>query len=114
MPATSITEEVAGIVAKNACLNIRDIAEIILHSDLGSQYMSQVFENYLCGKFVILLVARGIHMTMSVSNHFMLKKKKIYLHTYKDSTKAHKAIFNIYITGITLRIHSAISYLTSQ
>ena len=32
---------------KNACLNIPDTEGIILHSDLGSQYTSDEFENYL-------------------------------------------------------------------
>lgn len=32
---------------KNAVLNVKDTEGIILHSDLGSQYTSQLFENNL-------------------------------------------------------------------
>ena len=45
----------------------------------------------------------------------MLKRKEIYLHTYQDSTEAHRAFFK-YIEGWynRKRIHSAIGYITPQ
>ena len=43
----NITAELATQAVKNACLNIKDTEGIILHSDLGSQYTSEEFENYL-------------------------------------------------------------------
>ena len=43
----NITAELATQAVKNACLNIPDTEGIILHSDLGSQYTSDEFENYL-------------------------------------------------------------------
>lgn len=42
----NITAELATQAVKNACLNIPDTEGIILHSDLGSQYTSDEFENY--------------------------------------------------------------------
>lgn len=38
---------------RNACLNVRDTRGIILHSDLGSQYTSQVFENFLTSRGMV-------------------------------------------------------------
>ena len=44
---TSMTAELAVEAVKNACLNVKDTAGIILHSDLGSQYTSIAFESCL-------------------------------------------------------------------
>ncbi len=44
---TSMTAELAVKAVENACLNVRDTKGIILHSDLGSQYTSQAFEDCL-------------------------------------------------------------------
>ena len=44
---TSMTAELALKAVQNACLNVSETKGIILHSDLGSQYTSQLFENYL-------------------------------------------------------------------
>lgn len=49
----SMTAELAVEAVKNACLNVRDTKGIVLHSDLGSQYTSQVFENFLTSRGVI-------------------------------------------------------------
>lgn len=43
----NITAELATQAVKNACLNIPDTTEIVLHSELGSQYTSEEFEKYL-------------------------------------------------------------------
>ena len=42
-----MTTELAIEAVKNACLNVKNTKGIILHSDLGSQYTSDLFENYL-------------------------------------------------------------------
>lgn len=47
---TSMTADLAVQAVKNACLNVKDTERIILHSDLGSQYISQAFEGYLSSK----------------------------------------------------------------
>ena len=63
----NITTELATQAVKNACLNIPDTNGIILHSDLGSQYTSDEFENTYKNKGCIIpLVERAIPMIMLV------------------------------------------------
>ena len=50
---TSMTAELAVKAVENACLNVRETKGIILHSDLGSQYTSQAFEDCLSGKEIL-------------------------------------------------------------
>lgn len=42
-----MTAELALEAVKNACLNVADTTGIILHSDLRSQYTSDLFEEYM-------------------------------------------------------------------
>lgn len=57
---------------KNACLNVKDTAGIILRSDLGSQYTSDIFENYMkANGLSIPSVGKGIIMIMHVLNPFI-------------------------------------------
>lgn len=73
-----------------------DTEGIILHSDLGSQYTSQIFEKYLVSKGIVHSFRRKgnpYDNAWMKSFHSVLKKEEIYLHTYPDSTEAHKAIF---------------------
>ncbi|CUX13227.1 DDE-type integrase/transposase/recombinase [Clostridium sp. C105KSO13] len=44
------TAELAKKAVENACLNVEDTTDIILHSDLGSQYTSTVFEDMIIEK----------------------------------------------------------------
>lgn len=44
---TSMTTDLAIKAVENACLNVDNLSGIILHSDLGSQYTSTLFESYL-------------------------------------------------------------------
>ncbi|MCX4299205.1 MAG: IS3 family transposase [Lachnospiraceae bacterium] len=47
------------------------------------------------------------------SFHSVLKKEKIYLHTYQDSNEAHRTIFEYIEDWYNCkRIHSSIDYLT--
>ena len=63
-----MTAELAVQAVKNACLNVKDTKGIILHSDLGSQYTSQMFEDYLSKRgWFIPSAEKGIPMTMPVS-----------------------------------------------
>lgn len=115
---TSMTAELAAQAVKNACLNVRNTEGIILHSDLGSQYTSQVFENYLTSKGILHSFSRKGNPYDNAcieSFHSVLKKEEIYLHTYQDSAEARRAIFE-YIEGWynRKRIHSAIGYMTPQ
>ncbi len=113
-----MTAEPAVQAVKNACLNARDTEGIILHSDLGSQYTSQVFEKYLDSKGIRHSFSRKGNPYDNAcieSFHCVLKKEEIYLHTYQDSTEARRAVFE-YIEGWYnhKRIHSAIGYITPQ
>lgn len=47
---TSMTAELAVQAVKNARVNVKETKGIILHSDLGNQYTSLVFEGYLSSK----------------------------------------------------------------
>ncbi len=115
---TSMTAEPVVKAVKNACLNVRDTKGSVLHSGLGSQYTSQVFEKYLESK--------GIRHSFShkgnpydnaciESFHSVLKKEEIYLHTCQDSAEARRAIFEYIESWYNRkRIHSAIGYITPQ
>lgn len=115
---TSMTAELAVRAVKNACLNVRETEGLILHSDLGSQYTSQIFEKYLVSKGILHSFSRKGNPYDNAcieSFHSVLKKEEIYLHTYQDSAEARRAIFE-YIEGWynRKRIHSSIGYLTPQ
>ncbi len=93
---TSMTAELAVEAVKNACLNVRDTKGIILHSDLGSQYTSQAFENFLSGRGILHSFSRKGNPYDNAcieSFYSVLKKEEIYLRTYRDSIKARRAIF---------------------
>ena len=115
---TSMTAELAVEAVKNACLNVRNTQGILLHSDLGSQYTSQAFESYLHSQGILHSFSRKGNPYDNAcieSFHSVLKKEEVYLHTYRDSKEARRAIFE-YIEGWynRKRIHSAIGYMTPQ
>lgn len=69
---TSITAELAVKAVENTCQNVRDTEGIILHSDLGSRYTSQAFENCLREKGIQHSFSRkDPPMTMPVLNRFI-------------------------------------------
>lgn len=115
---TNITAELAIKAVKNACLNVKKTKGIILHSDLGSQYTSQLFENFLNSREILHSFSRKGNPYDNAcieSFHSVLKKEEIYLHNYKDFKEARRAIFK-YIEGWynRKRIHSAVGYMTPQ
>ena len=115
---TNMTAELAVEAVKNACLNIRDTKGITLHSDLGSQYTSQIFESYLSSMGLLHSYSRKGNPYDNAcieSFHSVLKKEEIYLHTYRDSSEARRAIFE-YIEGWynRKRIHGSIGFITPQ
>ncbi len=115
---TSMTADLAVRAVKNACLNVRETKGVILHSDLGSQYTSQVFETYLSNMGMLHSFSHKGNPYDNAcieSFHSVLKKEEIYLHTYQNFSEARRAIFE-YIEGWynRKRIHSAIGYLTPQ
>lgn len=105
-----MTAELAVEAVRNACLNVRDINGIILHSDLGSQYMSQIFEKFLNSRKIQHSFSRKGN---PYDNVCIESFHSVLLHTYQDSKEARRAIFE-YIEGWynRKRIHSAIGYMT--
>ena len=91
---------------------------LILHSDLGSQYTSRLFEAYLEDKRILHSFSRKCNPYDNAcieSFHSALKKEEIYLNTYQDFKEAKRAIFEYIESWYNLkRIHSAIDYMTPQ
>ena len=85
----NITAELATQAVKNACLNIPDTEVIILHSDLGSQYTSDEFENYLHHSFS--RKGNPYDNACIESFHSVLKKEEVYTTTYQtfEGQKQH-------------------------
>lgn len=81
----NITAHLALQAVKNAVLNVKDTDGIILHSDLGSQYTSQLFEDYMAEhKFKHSFSRKGNPYDNACieSFHSVIKKEEIYLHEY--------------------------------
>ncbi|MGL4606475.1 MAG: IS3 family transposase [Eubacteriaceae bacterium] len=114
----NITAELALKAVKNACLNIKDTEGIILQSDLGIQYTSRLFEDFMTEhKFIHSFSRKGNPYDNACieSFHSLLKKEEIYLHTYKDFKDAQSAIFEYIESWYNRkRIHSALGYRTPQ
>jgi len=113
---TTMSAELVTKAVENACLNVADPAGIILHSDLGTQYTSDLFEKYL--------VKKKIHHSFSrkgcpydnaciESFHSVLKKEEVYRRIYKDSTDAFDSIFEYIESWYNRRrTHSSLGYKT--
>lgn len=113
-----ITAGLAKKAVENACLNVKDTRGIILHSDLGVQYTSQLFENYIKQKEMIHSFSRKGNPYDNAcieSFHAALKKEEIYRHIYHDFHEANRAIFEYIESWYNrIRIHSSINYMTPQ
>ena len=114
----NITADLALNAVKNACLNVTDTKGILLHSDLGSQYTSDLFEKYMNENGLVHSFSRKGNPYDNAcieSFHSVLKKEEIYLHTYQDFEECRKAIFEyIECWYNRQRIHSALGYKTPQ
>lgn len=87
---TSMTAELALKVVENVCLNVKNTDGIILHSDLGSQYTSDLFESYLKKYKIKHLFSRKRCLYDNAcieSFHSLLKKEEVYTTHYLDSKK---------------------------
>ena len=76
----NITAELALQAVKNTVLNVKDTEGIILHSDLGSPYTSQLFEDYVLEhKFKNLFSGKGNPYDNACieSFHSVMKKRNI-------------------------------------
>lgn len=114
----SINTDLVVKAVKNACLNVRNTKGIILHSDLGTQYTSNKFENYLKSKGIFHSFSRKGNPYDNAcieSFHSILKKEEVNHHKYYNSNVARKAIFEYIESWYNRkRIHGSIGYMTPQ
>ena len=102
----NITAELATQAVKNACLNIKNKKGIILHSDLGSQYTSDEFENYLKSQGILHSFSRKGNPYDNAcieSFHSILKKEEVYTTTYHTFEEAKLALFDILRLSIIVK-----------
>lgn len=113
---TSMTAELATKAVENACLNVTDTKGIILQSDLGTQYTSELFEKYLAKKKIHHSFSRkGCPYDNSCieSFHSLFKKEEVYRKIYKDSEDVYKSIFEYIESWYNHQwIHSSLGYGT--
>lgn len=114
----NITAQLALQAVKNAVLNVKDTEGIIIHSDLGSQYTSQLFEDYITEhkmKHSFSRKGNPYDNACIESFHSVMKKEEIYLHEYHNFKEANSGIFEyIECWYNRKRIHSALGYKTPQ
>ncbi len=92
----NMTSELAGKAMENACLNVSNTEGIILHSDLGTQYTSNQFQQMIAEKKLIHSFSRKGNPYDNAcieSFHSVLKKEEIYVHKYIDFKYAQTALF---------------------
>ena len=101
---------------ENASLNVKKTKGIILQTDLGSQYTSNIFEEYLAKLKIRHSYSRkGCPYDNSCieSFHSILKKEEVNLKKYKDFKDAYNAIFEFIEAWYNReRIHSSLNYRT--
>lgn len=116
--ATSMTADLAVKAVQNACLNVKSTENIILQSDLGTQYTSHVFENYLQSKGIVHSYSRKGNPYDNAcieSFHSVLKKEEVNHQKYYNFKIAKRAIFEYIESWYNRkRIHSSINYMTPQ
>lgn len=92
--------------------------QVILHSDLGSQYTSSKFAEYISEiKFIHSFSSKGNPYDNACieSFHAALKKEEVNIVTYYDFNAARLAIFEYIESWYNRkRIHSSIGYITPQ
>lgn len=92
-------------------LMFKDTKDIILHSDLGTQYTSLKFKDYLSSKGIAHSFSRKgspYDNACIESYHSVLKKEEI---IFND---AGRVVFEYIESWNRRRIHSAINYKTPQ
>ena len=116
--AKRMTAELAVKAVENACLKVKDKTGIILHSDLGTQYTSQIFEDELVRKNMVHSYSRKGNPYDNAcieSFHSILKKEEVNHNRYYDFKMAGKAIFEYIESWYNRkRIHGSINYMTPQ
>lgn len=102
----------------NAIKSQKPTTEVILHSDLGSQYTSLKFKEFIAeNKIIHSFSGKGNPYDNACieSFHASLKKEEVNLVTYYDYDAARLAIFEYIESWYNRkRIHSSIGYLSPQ
>lgn len=113
---TSMTATLAVEALENACLNVKDTKGILLHSDLGTQYTSQLFQEVITKKEMIHSFSRKGNPYDNAcieSFHSILKKEEVNHNKYYDFKIARRAIFEYIESWYNRkRIHGAINDMT--
>ena len=110
--------ELAVKALRNAALNVKHAERIIIQSDLGSQYTSNLFESALAELKIRHSYSRK---TCPYDNaciepfHSVLKKEVVNFRKYKDVKAAYNSFFE-YIEAWynRKRIHSSLNYRTQE
>ena len=112
----NMSAELAIKAVKNACLNVSNPEGIVLQSDLGTQYTSDIFERFLASKKICHSYSRKgcpYDNACIESFHALIKKEEIYRHVYKDSKEAYDSIFEYIESWYNRkRTHSSLGYKT--
>ncbi|WP_246552452.1 IS3 family transposase [Vallitalea pronyensis] len=113
-----MTSDLAIKAVENACLNVEDTSGIIIQTDLGTQYTSHQFMNYIARKNMLQSFSgkgNPYDNACIESFHSVLKKEEVHHHHYYDFNIASKAIFEYIESWYNReRIHSAVNYMTPQ
>jgi len=112
----NMAAELAVEALKNACLNTESTKGIILQSDLGTQYTSDLFSREVKHHGIIHSFSRKGNPYDNAcieSFHSLLKKEEVHQRKYYDFTAAKAAIFEYIESWYNRsRIHSSIGYMT--
>lgn len=113
---TSMTAELAVQALENACINVKNTKGIILHSDLGTQYTSQKFQQIISKKEMVHSFSRKGNPYDNAcieSFHSILKKEEVNHKKYYDFSVARRAIFEFIESWYNRkRIHGSINHMT--
>lgn len=115
----SIDSTLAIQAVKNAVRLQKPFNNLILHSDLGCQYTSSAFKEYIGNTNLIMhsFSSKGYPYDNACieSFHASLKKEEVHMVTYLDFNTARLAIFE-YIEAWynRKRLHGSIGYITPQ
>lgn len=115
----SIDTDLALQAVKNAIKLQKPTSPLILHSDLGCQYTSYAFKEYIERTKIIShsFSAKGCPYDNACieSFHASLKKEEVHLVKYLDYNTARLAIFEYIESWYNRkRIHSSIGYISPQ
>jgi putative transposase len=101
---------------ERAVYRFRPLAELIMHSDRGSQYTSRVFREMLLRQPSPLLQSNGYScFDNAVTESFFhtLKNELVSFEHYNSRIQAHESLFDYIESFYNMqRLHSSIGYLT--